>query len=275
MTVARWMGGVAAAVLCAAVLAGCSTSTTSAPDPRLIGTWHLVQAVEDGAPLPLNGSDITLAIGDSAKTGGESMCAPYAARVVGAIGTVFITARSESTTRDACIPNALVNVGDQYLNTLRHTQYAAIDKGSLILSSAHDSLLFVNASPHENPTLTGTTWTLYSAPQEKSFAHTARSGPISLTFEDNDRVVIGAPCVQYDSVLETAGSTSATAAFRAGNIPGSHCTDRDRLAATAAASALIGPMLITLSASPRKGVLATLVITNLNTSIPTVWRATR
>ena len=275
MTVGRWAGGAVASLMCATVMSGCATSTTSTPDPRLVGTWHLVEAVQDGAPLALNGSDITLTISDSRETGGESMCAPYAAKVIGTIGSVFIKVQSESTTRDACIPNALVNVGDQYLNTLRHAQFASITNGALVLTAAHDSLLFVRSAPHENPTLQGTSWTLYSPPQEKNFTRTARSGPISLTFEDNNRVSIGAPCVQYDSTLETAGSTSAAASFNAGNVAGPNCTDRDRLAATAAASALIGPMLITLSNSSGTGDPATLVITNLNTSIPTVWRADR
>ena len=276
VNIAKWAIAAAAAVVCAVAMSGCAPSGASTPDPRLAGTWHLVEAIEDGAPLPLNGSDITLAIADTAHTGGQSMCSPYTATVIGGIGSVFVRVTRLDGQRDACIPNALVNVDTQYITTLQRARFASVSDGALTLTSTNDSLLFVRNPPQPSPTLGGTTWTLYSSPQAKGLANgTARSESVSLEFSSTGEMTVDSRCVEYTSRLEIAGSTAAASSFKARNktLPG--CSDNDRLNATGAASALIGPMLIKLSPAAVHGEPATLVITNLNTSIPTVWRSDR
>jgi heat shock protein HslJ len=276
MKIARWMGAAATAVVCATVMSACSSGAASTPDPRLYGTWHLVEAIKDGAPLPLNGSDITLAITDAEQTGGESMCAPYAATVIGGIGAVFVRVRNESTTRDACIPNALVNVGEKYLSALESSRFAAVSKGMLTLTSRKNSLLYVLTSPQVSPKLPGTSWTLYVSPQSKRMAApTRRSEPVTLTFSSTDLMTIGSPCVDYSSQLQIDGGSDAANAFHEVDKDRAHCTELDRTDATEAAGALLGPMLITVSPAPTPSDPATLVITNANTSIPTVWTAKR
>jgi heat shock protein HslJ len=275
VNIAKWAIAAAAAVVCAVVVSGCAPTGASTPDPRLAGTWHLIEAIEDGAPLPLNGSDITLAISSTSNTGGQSMCSPYTATVIGGIGSVFVRVVRKGGQRDACIPNAVVNVDTQYITTLQRSRFASLSDGALTLTSTNDSLLFVRNPPQQSPTIGDTSWTLYASPQEKTFTNASpNSGPVSLAFSRTGAIRLTARCVVYTSQLEIAGSTAAAPRFRAKNREIAGCTDFDRFSATAAASALIGPMLITLSPAAAHGDPATLIITNLGTSIPTIWRST-
>lgn len=134
------------AIAVALLLTGCTTTGhASASDPRLQGTWQLTSARDHGRAIPLGGTAITLTIGDSTHTGGDSPCSSYSATVIGGVGVVYISAQLNGGTRDDCASTQLNVLEKNYLDALTATRYAAIDSGHLVLSSGASNLVYARA----------------------------------------------------------------------------------------------------------------------------------
>ncbi len=136
----------AALVLLTLSLAGCSAAGAAVSDPRLDGTWDLASASDNGTGIPIGGDAITLTIGDAEHTGGDSPCSSYSATVTGGVGVVYIRAQLTGGTRDDCSTPQLNTEEKQYLDALTRSQYAALDRGSLVLSSPRSQLVFVRST---------------------------------------------------------------------------------------------------------------------------------
>ena len=263
-----------AAVALAFVLAGCATpGKVSVSDPKLQGTWHLASASDHGLGIPLAGNSITLKIGDAAHTGGESPCSSYSATVTGAVGVVYIRARLTGGARDDCATTQLNLIEKNYLEALNSSRYAAVDQGSLILSSPQSYLVFVRAPESPVVALVNSNWRLYALPTQVP-NETSGPGlnPVYLRFDGGSGLTISSPCATFAANYQIEGENFSVAVQHV--IPGHSalCTSAERSLAAAAAVLLDGPLLIDVS-SAGDGDPATLVVTNLDENVPVVWRA--
>jgi heat shock protein HslJ len=136
----------AAALIALLALTGCSAPGAAVSDPRLAGTWHLASASDNGTGIPVGGDAITLTIGDSQHTGGDSPCSSYSATVTGGVGVVYIRAQLTGGTRDDCATPQLNSVEKHYIDALTRSEYANLDRGSLVLSSPRSHLVFVRST---------------------------------------------------------------------------------------------------------------------------------
>jgi heat shock protein HslJ len=268
-------GALVALVVAAALgLAGCATPGASVSDPRLDGTWHLASASDHGLGIPIGGTTITLTIGDAKHTGGDSPCSSYAAQVTGGVGVVYIRAQLTGGVRDDCATPELNTVEKQYLTALTRSQFAAIDNGTLILSSAQTNLIFVRTAVTPIATLVDSDWNLYAVPTEVP-AVTSGAGidPVHLRFGGGSDLTISSACVTITANYQIEGENFAVTGQHTSPVQGKGCTDANRSLANEAALLLDGPLLIDVS-STGPGNPATLVVTNLDENVPIVWRAT-
>ncbi|HEX4399908.1 MAG TPA: META domain-containing protein [Galbitalea sp.] len=270
----RTWAAAALAVVVALAVAGCATPGSSVSDPRLDGTWHLASASDHGLGIPIGGTTITLTIGDAKHTGGDSPCSSYVAQVTGGVGVVYIRAQLTGGTRDDCATPELNSVEKQYLTALTRSKFAAIDNGTLILSSAQTNLVFVRAAATPIATLVNSDWKLYAVPTEVP-AVTSGPGiaPVHLRFNGGSGLTISSACVTITANYQIEGENFAVSGQHTSPDLGTGCTDTDRSLANEAALLLDGPLLIDVS-STGPGNPATLVVTNLDQNVPIVWRAT-
>jgi heat shock protein HslJ len=264
---------VALAIIAALGLTGCAVPGASVSDPRLVGTWHLASASDHGLGIPIGGTTITLTIGDAKHTGGDSPCSSYAARVTGGVGVVYIRAELNGGTRDDCATAELNLIEKQYLEALTQTKFAAIDQGTLILSSPQTNLVFVRAAETPIATLVNSDWLLYAVPTQVP-AVTSGPGidPVHLRFDGSNGLTISSTCITITAYYQVEGENFAVSGDRITPVAGPGCSDADRTLANEAALLLDGPLLIDVSSTGQNDP-PTLVVTNLDQNVPIVWRA--
>jgi heat shock protein HslJ len=254
-------------------LTGCAPAGTAVSDPRLDGTWHLASASDNGLGIPIGGRAITLTIGDANHTGGDSPCSSYAATVTGGVGVVYIRARLTGGTRDDCASAELNTIEKHYLDALTGSRYAAVDRGSLILSSAHSYLVFVRVAATPIAAVTNSSWRLYALPtQVPSVTSGPGVDPVYLRFDDHSGLVITSGCATIAASYQIEGENFAVQSLPETPVRGGSCTDADRVLTNDAVLLLDGPLLIDVSSAGHDDP-ATLVITNLDENVPIVWRA--
>jgi heat shock protein HslJ len=273
-TLRRIAAALGAAVSLALVLGGCAApSSDSVLDPRLDGTWHLASASVHGLGIPLGGSKITLTIGDARHTGGESPCSSYRATVTGEVGVVYIRAALNPGPRDDCATTQLNAIEKHYLDALTDSRYAAVDHGSLILSSAVSHLVFVKAASTPVVAILNSNWRLYSLPtQVPTETEGPGLNPIYLRFDGGRGLTISSPCATFAASYAIEGQNFSVSAQHVVSGNPAACTLPERTLASEAAVLLDGPLLIEVS-SAGNGDPATLVVTNLDQNVPVVWRA--
>jgi heat shock protein HslJ len=261
------------AISFALALAGCaSPDRVSVSDPRLDGTWHLASASDRGLGIPLGGNSITLTIGDARHTGGQSPCSSYRATVTGGVGVVYIRAALNPGPRDDCATPQLNGIEKHYLEALTASRYAAVNYGTLILSSKVSYLVFVKAAVTPVAAILNSTWRLYALPTQHPSDETGPGlNPVFLTFNRGNGLSISSPCATFAANYQIEGENFTVSAQHvvAGN-PGA-CTTAERTLASEASVLLDGPLLIDVS-DGENGDPATLVVTNLNENVPVVWR---
>jgi heat shock protein HslJ len=255
---------VAAGVAVATVLGatGCAaTVPQTSPDPQLAGTWHLVTASDRGSIIRSGAEEITLTIGDAAKTGGSSPCSFYHASITGGIGAIFIDAAILDRGAD-CSDQALLHIDDQYIAALSATTVASIDDGILVLSSPHSSLAFIKPTASSSGTLQNTVWSLVLPPDLRS------STGVRLTFGNSNQLTITTVCSRsiaryllIEDIIVLRGVQTSHLGTRA-------CSATDN----AVQAVLSGQLTADVSAATVNGP-ATLVLTNRSSEQPMLWRA--
>jgi heat shock protein HslJ len=252
----------ALAIGAALLTVGCATPPpTGAPDPQLVGTWHLVVATDRGSTVASGAEEITLTIGNSGHTGGSSPCSFYHASITGGLGAIFIEAAILDRGAD-CSDVGLLHIDDQYIAALNATTVASIDNGVLVLGSPRSSLLFIKPAASSSGTLQNTRWLLLQPPNLRA------STAVQLTFGNANQLTITTSCSQSvahfllveDIIILRGVQTTRT---------GTHaCTTADE----AAKAVLTGQLTADVSAATVSGP-ATLILTNRANEQPMLWWA--
>jgi len=223
------VAAVALTVTALVALAGCAAPGVSTPDPRLAGIWHLVSAADQKGVMDIDGTNITLTIGDF--TGGSSPCNGYSATVAGSVGVVYIEAYQSAGGEDCPSPAASA-LDARYLAALRATKFASLAGGQLTLSSAKTTLRF-STTALPIPDIEQGTWLLVQLPA-RATRHRAPGPydpPVSLTFNGYDGMTVNSACSGFTAHYTASGSrvSIGQGAILIGMKTGADCTAKGKV----------------------------------------------
>lgn len=232
MTPRRALAAVTAALLLA--LTGCAPASghDAIIDPRLTGRWLLVGAHDDRGLLHLNGSYLSLDVGDAGAAHGTTPCEDYRARVTGGSGAVFL---SVTQGHADCIEQGVATLNSRYFRALREVTVARRSGGDLELSSPSARLEFRRRTVAPLEPLMGVTWLLDQLPPQlpRLAGGSGVLHQVAVRFIAPDLLRISSPCSETLVLVTTVAGSSTVAVdgVLVDILQGEQCTPDQRNAA--------------------------------------------
>ncbi|HEX4443305.1 MAG TPA: META domain-containing protein [Galbitalea sp.] len=175
-TTARFGAVVAALVVAALLLAGCSSPRDEGgPDPAMRGQWELISATDGAGPISLANQLISLTIAGDNTTAGRSTCSDYTARVYGTQENLWITTTLPRA--EHCGIQAQQDIEQRYIADLNRVRSSTVVGGVLDLLAPGVDLRYQRALAVPLGLVVDRTWNLATVSADSYYA-TANPTPV-------------------------------------------------------------------------------------------------
>ena len=203
----KLLAALAAALL---LVTACGEEQPLGSDPFGDGTWRLVGATVDGAPLVLvDDSPVTLRV-TGGDVGGTAACNSYGGPITISDGVVTIGPNLIQTEM-YCIDETVMTLEAAFLAALPRASTVGLENGQLLLTGEGVELRFDAVPPEPDAALVGTHWVLDTLVQGEAASTPAAPGDLGFAADGSVTGTTGCNSLfgDYDEVtgFGTIGAT--------------------------------------------------------------------